>query len=255
MLPSPDLTHGRRDLSAQLVVARRQGTERSDWFRETRCRTSGREPAWSTFTRGERRTAAIPGSGQALLLIRQRPEPDHVHPWSAADVLRILSFFPPPWLRNLRFLIFRRPTRREWPVDASYFPAAQIGGECGEAIAINAVASVHEERGLSDLDRSVARRCGARRGRRRRDIRFDAAASRAFMLYHVLLHEVGHLVDTVTTHDREEYAESFALEWERRLRIAGLIPFAAIPDPRPPRTRRHGWSERVERRVRDHAVT
>jgi len=168
-------------------------------------------------------------------VVRQRPRAGWAMPCSADDVMRVLSLVPRALWRDLRRVVFRTPTPRECPVDACVWDGT---------IAINAV-RIDEERDVSGAHAQVVRRAG---GSVARGVAtFDRGVARAFMLYHVLLHEIGHFVEG----SDETRAEGFALDWEHRLRRAGAIPFACVwsmPARQGP-TRRHGWRERIAGRA------
>lgn len=181
-------------------------------------------------------------AGLALRVIRQRPREGWAMPCTADDVRRVLSLVPRALWQDLRVLVFRQPLRSECPVDAC---VSRWRFDEGAAIVINAV-RVDEWRFVEGVHADVVRRAGGDVGSRM--ALFTREVARAFMLYHVLLHEVGHL----SQGSDEMRAEQFAIEWECRLRRAGAIPFAGGFDSAPrraPPARRHGWRERIRERV------
>ncbi len=184
-------------------------------------------------------------AGVPLLFIRQRVKPGWEMPWSMEDVGRMLSLVPRALWAGLTFVILRQPTRRESSFHACVRHFFQTRGRWGSAIVLNAVASRNEfvARG-GDLDVRVALRNGAvlRRDSAGTRVGFGREAGRAFLLYHVLLHEVGHLSGCTGG----EEAEAFAVEWERRLRRIGVIPFGRRSDLFDAPTRRHGWKRRTQ---------
>ncbi len=223
---------------ATTICARRLGQERCDELRRARGRgCPHREPPGSTFRDGHATAARV--AGLALRVIRQRPRTGWAMPCSVDDVRRVLSLVPRAFWEDLRVLVFRQPLRSECPVDACVW---RWFFDEGTAIVINAV-RVDEWRSVEGVHADVVRRAGGDVGGRM--ALFTREVARAFMLYHVLLHEIGHLVEG----SDEMRAEQFALEWECRLRRAGAIPFAGAVDVAPRRTRRHGWRERIRDRV------
>lgn len=203
-----------------------------------------------------------PDPADRLTVIRERLDSGYRYPTSAADVLHVLRHVRPGLRRGVRLLLLHQPSRHEkgrarcyaWTGWGGYFP-----GESGRILSLNASPSGPEaiwrySKRLSPAelwDLRYFKSIGASIEDQGTDhsVWFTPRTYRDWMLYHVLLHELGHVNQPWSFRgDAEADAERFALDLARELRERRVIPFEPLTDDVRPERRRHHFSERFRKR-------
>jgi hypothetical protein len=155
-------------------------------------------------------------SGSGLQVITENPSAAFYHPASADEYRAVLTLLPADLSRYLRAIVLRRSPR----VDRERGIEARRRFQC---VILNAFP---RSRRVSAAGlRSATIRHDCRWGAvlvavdGRPYLEWSAEAVRHYYLYHLFLHELGHLnqPDFHKLRRRESFAEDFALQWAGRL--------------------------------------
>jgi len=152
-----------------------------------------------------------------LRVFVENPSRNYFHPCEPADYLALLGRLPADTTRSLRAIALRRTSRR----DERAAVEARRRYSC---ILLNSfprsLEATWHRRPLASEVRHFEPWC---RLWLERDgvwlLKWSVAEVRQYYLYHVFLHELGH-INQPWSHSlrrREVFAETFALEWARRL--------------------------------------
>ena len=144
--------------------------------------------------------------GQTITFLVEPARPGSTYGCSARDVLHVLGQLPAGDVAGLKLLVLRQPTRKQEiisPVWGRCVYAAMFGSRKGPTIMLEAMDLSHQLRWpgkLSVDDRIELERIEGDghhliRDRRGTTIKVNASAVRSTILYHTLIHEVGHWVD------------------------------------------------------------
>ena len=157
-----------------------------------------------------------------MRIIRENPSHDYFHPCSAVQINNVLDRLPVQFTKDIRVVVLRRtPTYDEW---------AGVEARCRySCIILNAFPKDLKMAWYSRLTQAQRNHiepwCSRwREENSRRILQWINSEIRKYHLYHLLLHEVGHIHDYYHHKGykrREAYAENFALEWASRF---GKLP-------------------------------
>ncbi len=152
-------------------------------------------------------------------ILRENPSRDFYHPCTPEQVRAVLSHLPRRYTRSLRAVVFRRLPKR----DHERSVEARRRMSC---IVLNAFPASNEiDWGTASPAESTRRHYAPWCDRwELRDGRWIQAWTpeevQRYYLYHLLLHELGHInqPDYHSLRRRESFAEDFALTWARKLK-------------------------------------
>jgi len=154
--------------------------------------------------------------GAGVQLIVENPSSGYYHPALPDDYRAVLAMLPKGLSRHLRAVVLRRTSRHD----------GRLGVEARRRYSCIILNAFPCTRRISTEGRSVAAlRHDCRWGARavtvngRSYLEWPERAVRHYYLYHLFLHELGH-INQPSFHKlrrRESFAEDFALEWARRL--------------------------------------
>ncbi len=152
-------------------------------------------------------------------VIRENPSREYYHPCSRAEIHGVLKQLPESLTSNVRAIILRRMPKD----DAEALIEARCRWSC---IVLNAFPRSNQlwfhgapPPQLVKHDAPWAGSWIKQSDGRTWVQQWTGAQAKRYYLYHVLLHELGHLYDRRHTdlRAREAFAEDFALKWARRL--------------------------------------
>ena len=156
--------------------------------------------------------------GAQLKIIRENPSRDYFHPCSKAQILEVINRLPEKVTKYVRAVVLRRIPKK----DVDNFVAARMRYSC---VILNA-----SSRNLQDVWKAKPPDAYVRHMKPWCDdwthdgdrwvLTWNHESIRRYYLYHLLLHEIGHVNQPYyysRTKQRESYAENFALEWAREL--------------------------------------
>lgn len=157
-------------------------------------------------------------SGNDYDVIRENPSRDYYHPCTPDDIRAVLSRLPRRYTKDLRAVILRRIPRS----DRDRGVEARRRMRC---IVLNAFPMANEiDWGAAppsqDSRKHYAAWCDTWEQRNGRWIQvWTPEQVRRYYLYHLLLHELGHINQPHfhSSRRRESFAEDFALTWARNL--------------------------------------
>jgi len=164
-----------------------------------------------------RQLSEAPGKG--FVVLTENPSRDYYHPCTPDEVRTVLSRLPRKSTKDLRAVILRRLPRRDYERGVE----ARRRMKC---VVLNAF-PISNEIDWGDSPppdvccRHYAPWCDVWECRVGRWIQvWTAEQTRRYYLYHLLLHEVGHLNQPPfhSLRRRESFAEDFALTWARKLK-------------------------------------
>ena len=149
-------------------------------------------------------------------ILSENPSRDFYHPCTPEQVRAVLSHLPRRYTRSLRAVVFRRLPKRDY----------ERGVEARSCIVLNAFSVSNEvDWGTIPPAESTRRHyapwCDCWQCRDGRWIQvWMAKEVQRYYLYHLLLHELGHInqPDYHSLRRRESFAEDFALTWARKLK-------------------------------------
>jgi len=152
-----------------------------------------------------------------LIIIRENPSRDYFHPCTKTDVRAILNRLPKSLTKNIRVVLLRRLTEDD---EMRGVDARRIFG----CIVLNAFPKDHCMRWREQPTKAVMKHyqpwCERWEHSKKQSIlRWHYDEIKRYYLYHLLLHEIGHINDRRhgSTSKREAFAENFALQWARKL--------------------------------------
>jgi len=156
---------------------------------------------------------------KGLVVVTENPSRDYYYPCSAEEVRAVIARLPSEYSQHLRAVIFRRISRR----DQARGTEAYRRMRC---IVLNAFPVSNEiDWGKSPPAESARKHyaswCDVWQERDGRWIQtWTAEQARRYHLYHLLLHELGHINQPPfhSLRRRESFAEDFALTWARKLK-------------------------------------
>ena len=174
---------------------------------------------WSRiFTRDVwNRLSLMPDDGPPAVL-RENPSGNYFHPCRGAKYLAVLGRLPPDLRTGLRAIVLRRTPKRD----------AELGIEAWKrfrCVILNAFPRSMLMTWTSGVGPATVRHYGRWCAGEwitsgvKVDLRWSADELRKYYLYHLFLHEMGHINQPRFHAARrgEEFAENFALEWASRL--------------------------------------
>jgi hypothetical protein len=178
------------------------------------------EKASRVFTNDVWRTLSEQDSQNGFVILTENPSRDYYHPCSPAEVSAVVHRLPKKLTRHLRAIVLRRPTRQ----DEERLVQARLRFSC---VILNAFPKSNQldwgTKQPSEADRRhYASWCD---NWSLEDGRWTQAwapeQAKRYYLYHLLLHEIGHIHQPSfsSRRRRESFAEDFALEWARKLKI------------------------------------
>lgn len=152
-------------------------------------------------------------------ILHENPSRDFYHPCTPKQVRAVLSHLPRRYTRHLRAVVFRRLPKR----DHERGVEARRRMSC---IVLNAFPASNEiDWGTAPPAESTRRHytswCDRWERREGRWIQvWTPEEVQRYYLYHLLLHELGHInqPDYHSLRRRESFAEDFALTWARKLK-------------------------------------
>jgi hypothetical protein len=173
---------------------------------------------WSRlFTRDVWQKLSTPQPGQGCRLLVENPSGASYHPCEAEAYLSVLQRLPAEVSRCVRAIVLRRTPK----------PDERLGVEARMrfgCVIINAFPRSNQMTWSSPPTQAARRHYGrwcsgwAEEGGR---VRLDWSLEevRRYYLFHLFLHEVGHIHQPLfhRARRREEFAENFALEWATKL--------------------------------------
>jgi hypothetical protein len=185
----------------------------------------------------------IHGFRVAFLVEETRPE--CCHACTVDDVAHVLSFVPFADWQGIQLVVLRQPKRKEEilrPAWGRWVPNAEVGRHRGAAIFLDAVELARPLRwplSLTPDDEKALERLRAdghaiTTTRRHHRIALRLEAVRCTQLYHTLLHEIGHQVDSnrdpsafarKCPDEKERFAHSYAEVMRQKLTAEGWVPF------------------------------
>ena len=157
-----------------------------------------------------------PGSCRVYL---ENPSGEFYHPCDGDEYLSVLRRLPKKLSRYVGAIILRRPPK----LDVRLGIDARLRGSC---VILNAFPRSNEmiwyRSPTAGAKRHYERWCSnwTKNGNVTK-LRWSNEEIRHYYLYHLFLHEVGHVNQPAIFHKsrrREEFAENFALEWAERLK-------------------------------------
>ena len=150
-------------------------------------------------------------------VLRENPSRDFYHPCSAEDYHAVLSRLPSELTNDVSAIVLRRTSKR----DENLGVDARRRYSC---IIMNAFPVSNEmewpKKPTDSEVRHLARWCDRWRSNGGRWwLEWTPDEVRRYYLYHVFLHEIGHINQprSYSLKRRESFAENFALEWAREL--------------------------------------
>lgn len=205
--------------------------------------------------------------GPLLRIIVEPPQDGFVHACTVDDVVEVFSHLPPEDRAGLNLIVLRQPKRKERICSAAWGRVAffmEFARHSGGAVILEAIqpgAKIKWTRKLrpeSQAELARLHTLGLEPTLDRRSLTFETtvAGARSVLLYHTLLHEVGHFQDFLRLVERpralapdgnddrlwdrywarpeverEEYAHRYSDRLRARLSAAGVIPFDRKLDP------------------------
>jgi hypothetical protein len=185
---------------------------------------------WSrVFTRDVWQCLSEGRVGQPCAVLRENPSGADYHPCRGAEYLAVLGRLPAELAAGVRAIVLRRTPK----LDAARGVEARRRFRC---VILNAFPRSGlmwwDARPTPAARRHYGRWCSGEweeaDGRVR--LRWTGAEVRRYYLFHLLLHELGHVNQPWfhAARRREEFAENFALEWAARL---GELPPRCDAEP------------------------
>ena len=161
---------------------------------------------------------ALSEQGEELRVIRENPSKAYVHPASPSQVLAVLDQLPSELTEDIRVIVLRRLPKE----DEQESVEARKRYRC---IILNAfprdLRMVWKVKPTQADVRHMSRWCDrwTKKGGEW-ILQWMMQEIREYYLYHLLLHEVGHFHHgcCVSRRRGENFAEDFALEWEKKLK-------------------------------------
>jgi len=154
----------------------------------------------------------------ALVVLRENPSKAYFHPCRGSEYLAVLERLPPELRQGLNAIVLRRTPSLD----------AQLGIEARKrflCVILNAFPrsmriSWNEGAGAATR-RHYGRWCAGDWVARERalDLQWSLEEVRRYYLFHLFLHELGHIHQpwSYSARRREAFAENFALEWADRI--------------------------------------
>ncbi len=245
---------------------RKLGTANSGWRKQNRMVVpNSRHDEFAFYERLGRHTVSNKILyNQEVTVLEEPARAGSTYGCSARDVLHVLKYLPREDVAGLKLLVMRQPTRKQEtlrPVWGRCLFDAWFGKHKGPAIMLEATnlsrpirwtgkISIEDHR---ELDRLADDGHQITRDRRGVTIKPTEQSARNTILYHTLLHEVGHWVDwkhrvlsaldDPRSPDRkqlatayfarahregEHFADNYAERQAALLRDAGVIPFETL---------------------------
>lgn len=152
-------------------------------------------------------------------VVRENPSSEYFHPCTEADYLGVLERLPEELTSSLQAIVLRRTPKRD----------AALGIEAWKryrCVVMNAFPKAMVMTWVGHVTLKAMRHYApwCRTWSNSPDLRYfwlqwSSKELRRYYLYHLFLHELGHInqPDFHASRRREEFAENFALEWARRL--------------------------------------
>jgi hypothetical protein len=154
---------------------------------------------------------------EGLRIIRENPSKNYFHPCSKKQVATVFGELPNELTTDIKAIIFRRNTK----TDEKYLIDARRSYQC---IILNSfpkdLKSIWQFKPSPSVNNHMRPWCDKWIEENGNWVlQWNHSEIRRYYLYHVLLHEIGHIYDWThnTRNRREDYAENFALEWARKL--------------------------------------
>lgn len=150
---------------------------------------------------------------------RENPSSAFYHPCDGDEYLSVLRRLPKNLSKYVKAIVLRRPLK----LDVRFGIEARLRGSC---VILNAFPKSNEmiwhRSPTAGVKRHYERWCSnwIDDGKVTK-LRWSNEEIRRYYLYHLFLHEVGHINEPAIFHKlrrREEFAENFALEWAERLK-------------------------------------
>ena len=173
---------------------------------------------WSRiFTRDVWERLSIRERGQGCRVLRENPSGAFYHPCRGQEYLSVLERLPAEIRQGVRAIVLRRTPKLD----------ARLGIEARKRFACVILSAFPRSNQMiwTDPPTEAARRHYGRWCSHWLDeedgvkLQWSLEEIRRYYLFHLLLHEVGH-INQPLLHDarrREEFAENFALEWAAKL--------------------------------------
>jgi hypothetical protein len=152
-------------------------------------------------------------------VLRENPSSGYFHPCSGEEYLRVLERLPEKQTSGVKAIVLRRSPKLDLALGVE---ACKIY----RCVVMNSFPRTMEMAFGSPLQRTTMRHYApwCRNWLESKDgnayfLQWSREEVRRYYLYHLFLHEIGHLNQPVSYSWRrgEEFAEDFALEWARRL--------------------------------------
>jgi hypothetical protein len=166
-----------------------------------------------------RHLAATAREGKPRIII-ENPSRDYFHPCSASEILEVLGRFPEDVLKPVRVIVLRRLPGKDHDTGIE----ARAVMSC---VVLNAFPKTLRQEWESLPSARVIRHykpwCQNWVAEGRRHVlAWTTDEIKRYYLYHLLLHEIGHLIDPRKRSARasESFAEDFALRYARQLNVA-----------------------------------
>ena len=187
-----------------------------------------RRPAVAHRQRGKEGSASLPfnapeswheptGESGNIKFIVEPPGPGYVHPVTVAEVRERIALLPPRFIEQLETVKFSRMTKKR-----ALFPC--YGMQWGSAIYLYPIETSYQEiytRPPTPQQQIDARMYGGVWTQEGRYwiLQWTTETLRDFYLNSVVIHEIGHIHDDRNRrfHDRERYADWFAIEYGYRI--------------------------------------
>ena len=156
-------------------------------------------------------------NGKKWQVLRENPSRDFYHPCSAEDYLGVLERLPADLTEHVRAIVLRRLPKEDERLGID----ARRRYSC---VIMNSFPKSNEMSWSSRPTEGTVRHLASWCDRWRSDgghwrLVWEPEEVRRYYLYHVFLHEVGHINQpwSYSLRQREAFAENFALEWAREL--------------------------------------
>lgn len=156
-------------------------------------------------------------NGEKWQVLRENPSRDYYHPCSGDDYLGVLERLPDDLTEYVRAIVLRRLPKKDERLGID----ARRRYSC---VIMNSFPRSNEtlwsKRPTKAMVQHLAPWCGRWRSDRGQwRLVWEPEEVRRYYLYHVFLHEVGHINQpwSYSLRQREAFAENFALEWAREL--------------------------------------
>ncbi|MEM1093055.1 MAG: hypothetical protein AAGJ10_00510 [Bacteroidota bacterium] len=150
-------------------------------------------------------------------VLRENPSREYYHPCSCDDYLGVLKQLPGDLTEHVSAIVLRRLPKE----DERFGIDARRRYSC---VIMNAFPKSNETPWLKRPTKGVVKHLAPWCDRWRSDsgqwrLVWKPEEVRRYYLYHVFLHEVGHINQpwSYSSRQREAFAENFALEWARKL--------------------------------------